>query len=164
MKAKLSRSLSNAVSNVKPLSDFQLNSSQTDTQKLKSSSNQKENLKPNSSKSQVKKCSKCNSNTEIDASASICKNCVRLLEKPVSLRNSPNLRGRRCVSEITSPNTAQLLAHFVASRTRVPHNLAEAEHKLTDSLSSVPFSKALYSTDRASLAALLNGEHRASLR
>ena len=157
MKAKLSRSLSNAVSNVKPLSDFQLNSSQTDTQKLKSSSNQKENLKPYSSKSQVKKCSKCKSNTEIDASSSICKNCVRLLEKPVSLRNSPNLRGRRCVSEITSPNTAQLLAHFVASRTRVNHSFVPRDPKLPDALAGVQFSNALYSTDRASLAALLNG-------
>jgi len=157
VKAKLSRSLSNAVSGVKPLTDFQLNSSQNDTHKLRNQVNQKENVKPNSSKTQEKHCSKCKLNSEIDVNATICQNCVRLLEKPVSLRNSPNLRGRRCVSEITSPNTAQLLAHFVASRTRVNQNLGTNSPKLPEALAGVPFSKALYSTDRASLAALLNG-------
>ena len=158
VKAKLSRSLSNAVSGVKPLTDFQLNSSQSDTHKLRTSVNQKENVKPNSSKVQEKECSKCKTNSEITVNSSICQNCVRLLEKPVSLRNSPNLRGRRCVSEITSPNTAKLLAHFVASRSRGNQNLGPSDPKLPDALAGVPFSKALYSTDRASLAALLNGK------
>ena len=155
VKAKLSRSLSNAVSGVKPLTD----SSQSDTHKLRTSVNQKENVKPNSSKLQEKECSKCKINAEINVNSSICQNCVRLLEKPVSLRNSPNLRGRRCVSEITSPNTAKLLAHFVASRTRGTQNLGHSDQKLPEALAGVPFSKALYSTDRASLAALLNGKH-----
>ena len=44
VKAKLSRSLSNAVSGVKPLTDFQLNSSQNDTHKLRNQVNQKENV------------------------------------------------------------------------------------------------------------------------
>jgi len=125
VRAKLSRSLSNAIPGSKPSESPAIG--------------EKENLQP------VRHCSDCQAD-------GTCGACLGLF--PVHLRTSPLRRsGRRCVSEAASPSTAQLLAHFVASRTR----LGTPEGQVPEALAGVPFSSALYRPETSALAQLLSG-------